>query len=822
MYRIIDINQKYYHTSIIKFLQIIFVFLIRGKIVNLFIVESPAKAKTIGKYLGKEYQVIASIGHIRELLQHNDGVDVDNNFKLNYQIITKSKPQVKKICDLAKNCNKIYLASDPDREGEAIAQSLYDVLISKKVAKPEQIYRITYTEITKNAILEALQNPRKIDNNLVDAQQSRQALDYLVGFNLSPVLWKKLPGSKSAGRVQSVALRMIVDMEFEIKKFKPEEYWSVNCNLKTNQDENVNVRVVKYNDKSFDVDFPKNEKITDEICNDITLAQQFKVIKNETKDVKQNPYPPFTTALLQQDAVRKLGFSSKKTMTIAQHLYEQGLITYIRTDGMTLSGTAVADIRNTIKQKFGSNYLPAQAIAYKTKQKNAQEAHEAIRPTHIEKEPYEIKSQLDQDSLRLYDLIWKRTVACQMMPAIFARQTIDLEAIYQGNKILARVNGSQLKFNGYLAVYNIKNENYEAGDEDNDDKIIPLMKIGDVLEVKSTQKEQHFTKPPARYSEASLIKTLESYGIGRPSTYATIISVLQDREYVKLEKRQFIPTSRGIVVAVFLKQFFSKYVEYNFTAKLEEDLDIISDGKLDKLSFLKSFWVDFHKNVADILKTDIATIFKPLNDIFIDFFLEKDKNKCPKCGGELSLKNSKNGCFFGCNNYPECKYAVSLEGNTNSDGANENQEIEHKKYGKILIKKGPYGRYCEYNYNGKNKRVSIPEGDLNDEILEFYLNLPITLGKDKDGNDVKVGIGRFGAYVLNNGKFYSCKFQPLYQITLSDALEVIVQKKDGKKRTFAKKTNYKTQDENESIKSSSKSITKKKTVSKKTTSKGTK
>ena len=756
---------------------------------NLFIVESPAKAKTIGKYLGKDFEVIASIGHIRELLQKNDGVDIEHNFKLNYQIINKSKPQVKKICDLAKKCEKIYLASDPDREGEAIAQSLYEVLISKKVAKKEQFYRITYTEITKNAILEALKNPRKIDNNLVDAQQSRQTLDYLVGFNLSPVLWRKLPGAKSAGRVQSVALRMIVDREFEIKKFVPEEYWTINCSLQTKSNEKVDARVIKYNNKSFDIDFPKDEKTTINIEESIKKAGTFKVIKNETKDVKQNPYPPFTTALLQQDAVRKLGFSSKKTMTIAQHLYEQGLITYMRTDGMTLSGDAISGIRDIVKSKFGTKYLPGKAIMYKTKQKNAQEAHEAIRPTHMENTPEKMTSKLDHDAIRLYDLIWKRTIACQMMPAIFSRQTIDLEATDNENITIARVNGNQLKFNGYLAVYNIKNENYEVGDEDDDDKIIPEMKVGDILDVKNTKKEQHFTNPPARYSEASLIKTLESYGIGRPSTYATIISILQEREYVKIEKRQFIPTSRGIVVSVFLKQFFTKYVEYDYTAKLEEDLDIISDGKLEKLKFLNDFWKPFHKNVEDIMKTDFETIFKPLNEIFSNYFLGAEENrKCPKCGSELSLKSSRNGCFFGCNNYPNCKYAISLDGNEDKNNKeNDNQTINHPVYGTITIKKGPYGKYCEYNKDGKIKRSSLPSEEITPEILDFYLSLPLTLGKNKDGKDIITNVGKFGPYVLCDKKFYSYKEKPYHNITLDKALSVILQPKTFKKTTKKKK-----------------------------------
>ena len=766
--------------------------------VNLFIVESPAKAKTIGQYLGKDFSVIASMGHIRELVPKDGSVDVDNDFKMRFQIIAKSKQQISKMSDLAKKSDKIYLASDPDREGEAISAAIYDVLVNKKIAKPEQFYRITYTEITKNAILEALKNTRGIDNDLVDAQQSRQILDYLVGFNLSPVLWRKLPGSRSAGRVQSVALRMIVDRELEIKKFVPKEYWTVCCNLNTTKKEKVLCRVVRFNDKNFDTSYPACEKDAQSICEIIEKSGNFKVIKNETKDVKQNPYPPFTTALLQQDAVRKLGFSSKKTMTIAQHLYEQGLITYMRTDGMTISKDVITGIRDIISNRFGKEYLPEKSIEYKTKQKNAQEAHEAIRPTHIEKVPNDPSLKLEKDALRLYELIWKRTVACQMKPAIFARQTLDLECKENENIIVARINGNQMKFNGYLAVYNVKNEAFEDGDDDNDDKIIPTMSVGDILNVVNTLKDQHFTNPPARYSEASLIKTLESYGIGRPSTYATIISVLQDREYVKLEKRQFIPTARGVVVSLFLKQFFSKYVEYDFTAKLEEDLDLISDGKLDKLSFLKKFWAPFHNNVDDVMKTNIETIFEPLNKIFMEYFLSSDNGgKCPKCNGNVTLKSSKFGLFFGCSNYPKCNFTLSLSNCSDSEGidlkdnSNENKVIEHSKYGKIEIKTGKYGKYCEYNKDGKVKRSSLPNGEITDEILDFYLSLPLTLGKDEDGNDVVTNIGRFGPYVLYQKKFYSYKNKPYNEITFEKAMEVISNFKERKKTKSTSKSSSK-------------------------------
>ena len=807
------------------------------KFVNLFIVESPAKAKTIGQYLGKDFIVLASYGHIRELVKQNGSVDVDHNFDMKYQLIEKARPQVAKIAEYAKKANKIYLASDPDREGEAISQSIYEVLIAKKVATADKFLRVTYTEITKHAIENAINNPRKIDANLVDAQLSRQALDYLVGFNLSPVLWRKLPGSKSAGRVQSVALRMIVDREFEIKKFVPIEYWTINSKLLTKKNEKVDSRVVKFNGKNFEIGYPKNEEEAEVVSSFLEKIGEVKIVKNEKKDIKQNPCPPFTTALLQQDAVRKLGFSSKKTMSLAQRLYEGvslkgktiALITYMRTDGMTLSDDALKNIRSLILTNFGNDYLPSKAIAYKTKAKNAQEAHEAIRPAHIDIRPQDVKDEMEYDMWRLYDLIWKRTLACQMTSAIYSRQSVDFVASDDKNELLARTTGNKLKFNGYLAAYNISNESYEEGDEDNSDALLPDLEVGDKLKVDSIKKEQHFTSPPPRYSEASLIKMLESYGIGRPSTYATIIFVLQDREYVALSKRYFTPTSRGIIVSVFLKQFFSKYVEYGFTAKLEEDLDLISDGKVARIDFLYSFWKDFHKNVEDILNTKYDVIFAPLNKIFVEYFLAGD-TKCPQCGNEISLKSSKYGIFFGCNNYPNCKYMCSLSennGTTNASDGNNNTEnsiqqnnvqslssnqqtIEHPKYGKIIIKNGRYGRYCEVQKNGKSKNYSLPsEGELTDEIFDFYLNLPIVLGKDKEGIDVTTNIGRYGPYILYKSKFYSYTEKPYSEITLNKALETIakMQNRLSKKNAVA---NEKTKKKIFASDKSSKNVGKKK------------
>ncbi len=759
---------------------------------NLFIVESPSKAETIKKYLDKDFSVIASIGHVRELVPKDGSVDIDNDFKMKFQIISKAQKQIKKITDLATKSDKIYLASDPDREGEAIAESLYEILIKKKVATPNQFYRITYTEVTKKAILEAFNNTRKIDYNLVDAQQSRLILDYLVGFNLSPVLWKKLPGSRSAGRVQSVALRMIVDREFEIKKFKPKEYWTINCKLNTIKKEKVDCRIIKFNDKDFDVNYPASEDIVESICNSIEKNKEFEAGKIKETLINKKPCAPFTTSLLQQEASKKLNFSAKKTMSVAQQLYEGGFITYLRTDGMTISDAAIKDIREQIKTQFGSKYLPKAPIKYKTKQKNAQEAHEAIRPTDIKNKPNDLKTKLNNDAFCLYELIWKRTMACQMNNALFARKSLDLKCNVNdaNDTIIARVSGSKIEFDGYLVIYNDDDDDNKKTDE-----IIPDINEGDKLYLcdNSLKKQQHFTEPPSRFNEASLIKTLESYGIGRPSTYATIISILIDRSYVNLNKHCFFPTSKGIIVSVFLKQFFSNYVDYNFTAKLEENLDIISNGKLTKLSFLKDFWAPFNKNVQEVLKIDLKTIFEKLSETFMEYYLNNNK-KCPKCDGILTLKNSKFGVFFGCVNYPKCNFTLNLDeaieykGEKSSSEICDNVVINHSKYGKIEIKKGKYGKYCEYKKDGKIKRSSLPNDiEITDKILDFYLSIPLKLGVDDDGNDIITSIGKYGPYISftknNEKKFISYKTKPYHEITLEKAVDLI----KNSKKNFKKK-----------------------------------
>jgi DNA topoisomerase-1 len=762
---------------------------------NLLVVESPAKAKTIMQYLGKDFQVVASFGHIRQLPSKNGSVAPEESFKMKYQIIPKSQEAVKKIIQIAKKSDNVYLASDPDREGEAIAQAVFDVLSENKIKA--NIYRVTFNEITKKSVIAAIEEPRQIDKSLVDAQQARLALDYLVGFNLSPVLWRKLPGSKSAGRVQSVALRMIVDREGEIKKFIPQEYWSIDVSVNNNQ---IVSKVISCDKKSFSYSYPNNEEIASLIEEDIKKKGSLKVIRKEAKDVKRNPYPPFTTALLQQEASKKLGFSSKKTMQVAQKLYEgisidseqKGLITYMRTDGMSIGDAALNSIRDFIKDNFGVKYLPEKKIIYKTKAKNAQEAHEAIRPIDINLTPEILKKHLDKDFYRLYDLIWKRTVACQMAPAIQARESIDFETGVNHN-ILTRVTGSRIKFDGFLKVYNAKG-NIEIGDEDlsEDDIILPDLALDQILDINAVKKEQHFTSPPPRYTEATLIKNLESFGIGRPSTYAAIISVLQDREYVRIERRQFFPETRGIVVVAFLKDFFSKYVEYDFTAKLENDLDLISDGKMQRVDFLSNFWLSFEKNVTEVMKIEMLTVLNSLTDSLFDFLAVNNNgnfvNICPECNqAKLKINIGQFGPFIGCSNYPNCKFIRNKFDSDISDNGENSDSIDSSKdnleylgdQGEVIvIKNGKFGRYLNVSYNGKSKNCSFPatiKEITRDKVL-FYSRMPITLGQ-KDNLDIVLNIGKFGPYILYNKKFYSIKNQDIETITLEKAIEIVEKKK---------------------------------------------
>ena len=564
---------------------------------NLIVVESPAKAKTINKYLGKDYVVLASFGHIRQLPKKNGSVDTEDGFKIKYEINKTSQKHVKSLVDTMKTCDKLILASDPDREGEAIAWHVIEVLKQKKAIKNDTIIeRVVFNAITKNTVEQAMKEARKIDMDLVNAQQARVALDYLVGFNLSPVLWRKLPGSRSAGRVQSVALRLICERQAEILNFKSEEYWSINVLTKTQNNEEIIAGLVSIDGKKLNKLSIKNEKEAKKIKLELE-KEEYKVSNIEKKEIKRNPFAPFTTSTLQQEASKKLGFSTKKTMSLAQKLYEgidigngtQGLITYMRTDGVYTAPEAISAARNVIEKNYGKKYLPEKAIIYKNKIKNAQEAHEAIRPTDPSVLPENIKQYLTNDEYRLYDLIWKRLIASQMASVILDQVSIDIST----SKHILRATGSIIKFNGFYILYNETKED-EAEEKD---LILPNVKIGEILNFKKVIDKQHFTEPPAKYSEAGLVKKMEELGIGRPSTYANIISVLQDRGYVKLERKKFVAENRGIVVNAFLKSYFKKYVEYDYTAKLEDDLDIVSNGKKDWKQLLKEFWVPFKNNI---------------------------------------------------------------------------------------------------------------------------------------------------------------------------------------------------------------------------------
>ena len=576
---------------------------------KLVVVESPAKAKTINKYLGKDYKVLASYGHIRDLPSKDGSVDPEKDFSMVWELSSGGKKRLNDIIAALKDCDTLVLASDPDREGEAIAWHILEELSAKKKLKDKKIERVVFHEITKHAVTEAIQNPRQIDDNLVSAYMARRALDYLVGFTLSPVLWRKLPGSKSAGRVQSVALRLICEREMEIEKFKPEEYWTVDVDLETSEKALIPSHLINLDGKKLEK-FDINTKEKAEDAKAKIEAQDFKISKIERKKANRYPAPPFTTSTLQQEAARKLRFPAKKTMQVAQHLYEAGYITYMRTDAVNLSVEAISACREAILKYFGEKYLPKSAKEYKTKSKNAQEAHEAIRPADVMNTPKKMEEKLDSDAYKLYELIWKRTIACQMEPAVLDKVVID--SLSGDGKILLRANGQVIAFDGFLKLYQ------ESRDDDNDDdenRLLPNVEVDEAVAKKAIKPEQHFTTPPPRFTEASLVKKLEELGIGRPSTYASIIAVLQERKYVKVEKMRFIPEDRGRIVTIFLENFFKKYVEYDFTAQMEEFLDDVSAGSMEWKKLLTGFWNKFYKNIQAVQPLQVSEVINKIDEV---------------------------------------------------------------------------------------------------------------------------------------------------------------------------------------------------------------
>lgn len=752
---------------------------------KLVIVESPAKAKTINKYLGKDYQVLASFGHIRDLPSKDGSVNPDEDFAMTWELSSGGKKRLADIVKAVKECDTIVLASDPDREGEAIAWHILEELKAKKLLKDKKIERVVFHEITKSAVGEAIKNPRQIDDNLVSAYMARRALDYLVGFTLSPVLWRKLPGSKSAGRVQSVALRLICERETEIEKFKAEEYWTIDAELITKTQALIKSRLIQLDGKKLEkFDLNSEEKALDAKAK--IEAQEFCIANVERKKTNRYPAPPFTTSTLQQEAARKLRFSAKKTMQIAQKLYEDGFITYMRTDAVNLSKEAIDACRDAILKYFGEAYLPKVPKEYKTKSKNAQEAHEAIRPSDVMNTPKKMEAKLDADAHKLYELIWKRTVACQMNPAIMDKVVVD--SISADKLIMLRANGQVIDFDGFLKLYQ---ESKDDADEDDENKILPNVENGESVSKGEITPEQHFTVPPPRFTEASLVKKLEELGIGRPSTYATIIAVLQERKYVRVEKLRFIPEDRGRIVTVFLENFFKKYVEYDFTAQLEEFLDDVSAGEMEWKKLLNGFWVKFIKNIEAVKPLQISEVIEKIDEVLAYHLFPpredgSDPRVCPDCGqGKLSVKLGRFGAFIGCSNYPDCKYTKPLVDTTDEEASASSKTTnpEDKILGElngmnIYLKKGPYGFYVQLGEDAtatteKPKRSALPKGitpeELTVEQAVRLVSMPFDLGED-----ITVNTGKFGPYVKQGNKSQSLRGDDnIFNITLERAKELL-------------------------------------------------
>lgn len=659
---------------------------------HLIVVESPAKAKTMSKYLGKDFTCLASYGHVRDLIPKQGAVETDNGFGMKYQLIEKNKKHVDAIVKAMKKADALYLATDPDREGEAISWHLHEILKEEDVLDDKPVHRVEFHEITQSAIQHAIEQPRQLSENLINAQQARRALDYLVGFNLSPLLWKKVRRGLSAGRVQSPALRLIVEREEEIEKFVAREYWTIESDLNTRGKDFV-ARLTHFNGEKLEQFSVDNGARAAEIDAALQAQAQGKleVLSVEKKQRRRNPAPPFTTSTLQQEASRKLGFTAQRTMRTAQQLYEGmdlghgevvGLISYMRTDAVNLANEAVAEIREAIKQRYGADNLPDEPIAYKNKSKNAQEAHEAIRPTSAARIPDAVKDHLKPDQLRLYELIWKRTMACQMVPAVLDTVTVDMAA---GEGNVFRANGSTVVKPGFMAVYqeDIDDKPKDAPEgATEDEKLLPPMEQGESVDLKAIRPEQHFTEPPPRFSEASLVKALESYGIGRPSTYASIIYTLESREYVTLENRRFKPTDVGRVVNKFLSEHFFHYVDYDFTARMEDDLDAISRGEKEWKPVLQDFWIDFKNQVKEKESVDRPGV-------------EMMDEDCPKCGKKLAKRLGRNGYFIGCTGYPDCNYTRNVDDAVGA--SNEPEIVPDRKCPKcesnLVIKRGRYGRF---------------------------------------------------------------------------------------------------------------------------------
>jgi DNA topoisomerase-1 len=710
---------------------------------KLVVVESPAKAKTIEKYLGSGHRVLASFGHVRDLPPKDGSVDPDQDFAMQWQVSPDRSKQLKAITDEAKNADTLILATDPDREGEAISWHVQEVLRQKK-ALPANVQRVTFNAITNSAVTEAMKNPRGLDEDLIDAYRARRALDYLVGFTLSPILWRKLPGAKSAGRVQSVALRLIVDREREIEIFKAQEYWQVSGTFEADG-QSFTGRLVQLDGKKIDRLTIGNKGDAD-AAKAVLEAGRFTVSSVETKPFAKNPPPPFTTSTLQQEAARKLGFAASHTMRVAQALYEQGLITYMRTDGVDMAPEAISAARRAITARYNAGYVPDRPRQYQSKIKNAQEAHEAIRPTDFDR-----SHAASGDHARLYELVYNRALASQMASARLERTTVELTD--GAGRAVLRASGQVVLFPGYLALYE---EGRDERAEDEEGARMPALREGDAPAKTGVEATQHFTQPPPRYSEASLVKRLEELGIGRPSTYASILQTLKDREYVRLEKARFVPEESGRLVTAFLERFFEKYVSYDYTAELEEELDDVSGGRLDWQKLLAEFWRDFKPKAGDVMDQKPSEITEALDEFLAPWLYPPredgtDPRVCPQCGnGRLSLRGGKFGAFVACSNYPECRYTQKF-GQPGGEQAGEGpQDLGDG----ISLKTGRFGPYVERG----DKRASIPKDvpveDLTTEVAERLLSLPREIGEHPEtGKPITASIGRYGPYLAHDGKY---------------------------------------------------------------------
>lgn len=781
------------------------------------VVESPSKAKTINKYLGSDYTVLASFGHVRDLPSKNGSVDPDDDFKMLWETEARSAKHISEIAKALKGADTLYLATDPDREGEAISWHIHEVLSEKNKLKNINVQRIVFHEITKKAVQNSLASPRDLDQGLIDAYLARRALDYLVGFTLSPILWTRLPGCRSAGRVQSVALRLVADREAEIEAFKTQEYWSLTASFLTENNKSVAARLTHAKGTKLEkFSLQKEEDILP--LKEQAEQQSYQITSIEKKKAKRNPAAPFITSTLQQEASRKLRFSSRKTMQVAQKLYEGiplggetvGLITYMRTDSVNVSVEAVTSARDHIQKSYGEAYLPKSPRLFKSKAKNAQEAHEAIRPTSVARHPAELKAHLEKDQHALYDLIWKRFLASQMEAMILDQVAVDITS--EDQNFIFRANGSSIAFDGFLRVY-VEGKDEEDLSDDDDEKLLPPLTEKESLSVEEMIANQHFTQPPARYSEASLVKKLEELGIGRPSTYASIISTLLERNYVRLEKRQLHPESLGRLVTAFLNEYFKRYLEYDFTATLEEKLDDISNGKGAYLQVLEDFWTAFKAKTQEADKLRITDVLLLLEDVLKDYIFPPrddgtDPKSCPVCQeGSLSLRLGKFGGFVGCSRYPDCSYTRQLSSqNTDQEESPDAQiAFETRSLGtdpksglEITLRKGPYGFYYQWGEAEKKKkpkRLSLPKGTTPDTAsLEQALDigaLPRTVGDDPEtGDEITAAIGRFGPYVKRGSTFASLtKDDNVLTVTLDRALELFeIAKQKAAKKASDKKT----------------------------------